>query len=178
MRFLLSLLSCLSFTDFFFLELGVSHKFLSISGSPAPSGVREVFNWLLVKSANGKKPIPVIHGLTQQNAISSLDEWLRLARSSGRRVPFLWVGPPAAGNLKDSEYLATKGGGAVSRYTLDTIEAVRQRGVDALGMYNATVQAASLDGSHYGEKTSLVQAMMVSRPLFSSTLNFLYTMRG
>ncbi|KAL1961919.1 hypothetical protein VTN77DRAFT_748 [Rasamsonia byssochlamydoides] len=141
----------------------VSHTFLSISGSPAPSGTKEKFEQLL-KSTKGKKPIPVIHSLTlpaalsQQSAIASLDEWLRLARVSGRKVPFLWVGPT---DVKDPAFLETQGNGAIARYTLDMIEPVRRRGVDALGMYNLTLQATTWDGSHYGEKTSLVQAMML-----------------
>ncbi len=38
----------------------------------------------------------------------------------------------------------------------------RAREMDALGVYNLTLQAASWDGSAYGERVALVQAMMVS----------------
>ena len=34
--------------------------------------------------------------------------------------------------------------------------------MDSLGLYNMTLQASSWDGSGYGERVALVQAMMVS----------------
>ncbi len=38
----------------------------------------------------------------------------------------------------------------------------RLREVESLGMYNLTLQAGSWDGSGYGMRVGLVQAMMVS----------------
>jgi hypothetical protein len=37
--------------------------------------------------------------------------------------------------------------------------------MEVLGMYNATLQAASWDGKRYGEKVAMMQAMMVSSRL-------------
>lgn len=37
----------------------------------------------------------------------------------------------------------------------------KARQLDALGMYNLTLQANSWDGSNYGQRVGLVQAMMV-----------------
>lgn len=37
----------------------------------------------------------------------------------------------------------------------------KARQLDALGMFNLTLQANSWDGSNYGQRVGLVQAMMV-----------------
>jgi hypothetical protein len=87
-----------------------------------------------------------------------------VAKASGRNVPFLWVGPPAT-DRRSPQSFATQAKGELSRYTLDMVEAVQRRGIDTLGMYNVTLQASGWDGPHYGERTFLVQAMMVSRVL-------------
>ncbi len=42
----------------------------------------------------------------------------------------------------------------------------RAREVETLGMYNLTLQAGSWDGSNYGMRVGLVQAMMVSFSFF------------
>lgn len=47
------------------------------------------------------------------------------------------------------------------QYTQDTAQVAQSKGVDVLGMYNATLQAESWDGLRYGEDVALMQAMMV-----------------
>lgn len=91
-----------------------------------------------------------------------MDEWVSLADASGRNVPFLWLGPNAAGHLKPPGQILTQGNNALWHYTLETMKEARARELDALGMYNLTLQAGSWDGSFYGVKVALVQAMMVS----------------
>lgn len=91
-----------------------------------------------------------------------MDEWVSLADSSGRNVPFLWIGPNAAGHLKPPGQILSEGNNAIWHYTLEMGKEARSREVDALAMYNLTLQANSWDGSGYGMRVALVQAMMVS----------------
>lgn len=91
-----------------------------------------------------------------------MDEWLALADASQRNIPFLWVGPNAAGHLKPPGQILSQGNNALWHYTVEQLKEAKARDLDALGMYNFTLQATSWDGSSYGQKVSLVQAMMVS----------------
>ena len=91
-----------------------------------------------------------------------MDEWQTLAKTSGRSSPFLWIGPTAPGHQKKASGIDDFP--AVWEYAIATADAAHQRGMDVLGMYNATLQAVSWDdGVHYGEKVALMQAMMVSQ---------------
>ena len=91
-----------------------------------------------------------------------MDEWVGLADVSSRNVPFLWLGPNSAGHLKPPGQILSQGNNALWHYTLETVKEAKSRELDALGMYNLTLQATSWDGSNYGQKVGLVQAMMVS----------------
>jgi hypothetical protein len=148
--------------------------FLSISGSPAPSNVHEKFKNLLARSSEKKKPIAVIQSLSLSTSYStttatnSIDEWLTLAKTSARSTSFLWIGPTAPGHqnsLGDNVHASSW------QYTQDTAQVAQSRGMDVLGMYNATVQAESWDGLHYGEKVALMQAMMVRFSVLHVTLH-------
>lgn len=94
-----------------------------------------------------------------------MEEWLRLAdgfvEKSSRRVPFLWLGPVAAGHLKPPGLIMDQGNNALWHYTVEMAREARKRGMETLGMYNMTLQADSWDGTAYGQKVALVQAMMV-----------------
>jgi len=90
-----------------------------------------------------------------------MDEWLAIADASNRNTPFLWVGPTAAGHLKPPGQILSQGNNALWHYTVEMGKEAKSRGVDALGMYNFTLQASSWDGSEYGIRVGLVQAMMV-----------------
>ncbi|EYE97629.1 uncharacterized protein EURHEDRAFT_375457 [Aspergillus ruber CBS 135680] len=140
------------------------HAYLSISGSPTSKSVHEKFH-RLTNQGGHKKTLPIIHSLSLATSYSlstaqtSMDEWQALTKSTGHNAPFLWIGPTALGHQKKpagSEDLP-----AVWQYAIDTAEAAHERGMDVLGMYNATLQADSFDGTHYGEKVALMQAMMV-----------------
>lgn len=91
-----------------------------------------------------------------------MNEWVPLADSSTKNVPFLWLGPNAAGHLKPPGQILQQGNNALWHYTIEMAKEARMRELHALGMYNLTLQAASWDGSNYGQKVTLVQAMMVS----------------
>lgn len=142
--------------------------FLPIIGSPASEDLHLRFNSLLSKDPDAYKPIPVIQALSLGSSLSwgsatsSMDEWVSLADDSGRNVPFLWIGPNAAGHLKPPGQILSEGNNAIWHYTMETTKEAKSRELDALGMYNLTLQANSWDGSSYGLKVSLVQAMMVS----------------
>ena len=90
-----------------------------------------------------------------------MDEWVSIADGSGRNVPFLWIGPNAAGHLKPPTQILSQGSNALWHYTLEMAKEAQSRDLDALGMYNLTLQASSWDGSGYGVRVALVQAMMV-----------------
>ena len=90
-----------------------------------------------------------------------MDEWLTVADASGRAVPFMWVGPNAAGHLKPPGQIMSEGNNALWHYTIELAKEARSRQVEPLGMYNLTLQASSWDGSYYGSRVALVQAMMV-----------------
>lgn len=100
-----------------------------------------------------------------------MDEWVTLADASGRNIPILWVGPNAAGHLQPPGHILTQGNSALWQYTLETMREAKARQLDALGMYNLTLQANSWDGSHYGQKVGLVQAMMVKHSQVQTPLN-------
>ncbi|KAI9368412.1 hypothetical protein BJX61DRAFT_546566 [Aspergillus egyptiacus] len=147
------------------------HIFLPITTSPAASTIHNRFKTLLAhpspkppKTTERKKPIPVIQSLSLstsyslQTATSSIDEWLTLAKTSARSTPFLWIGPNAPNHQNPP---TTNVHAASWQYTLDTASVAQARGIDVLGMYNATVQAESWDGQRYGENVALMQAMMI-----------------
>lgn len=141
----------------------ISHTFVSVNGSPSKSN-HERFHQFIARGGDQSKHIPVIHSISLSNAYSlatarsSMDEWLALAQATGRTTPFLWTGPTAPGHQKPpGDNVHAKSW----QYTLDTTEAAQSKGMEALGMYNATLQAESRDGVHYGEKVALMQAMMV-----------------
>lgn len=94
-----------------------------------------------------------------------MDEWVTMADSSTRNVPFLWLGPNAAGHLKPPGQILSQGNNALWHYTIEMAKEAHARELDALGMYNLTLQAVSWDGSTYGLKVALVQAMMVKGPM-------------
>lgn len=90
-----------------------------------------------------------------------MDEWLTIADNSGRNTPFLWVGPNAAGHLKPPNKIMQEGNNALWHYTMEMGKEAGRRGVEHLANYNNTLQAQSFDGSSYGERVSLVQAMEI-----------------
>ncbi|KAL9098941.1 MAG: hypothetical protein Q9163_005486 [Psora crenata] len=145
--------------------------------SPAPEDVHEKFNKVLDSDPDSYKPIPVIHTLGLSTSLSwpqatdkhslmslfalaSMDEFLTIADASTRNVPFLWVSPNAAGHLKPPSQILSQGNNALWHYTIEMAKEAKTRELDSLGMYNLTLQAGSWDGSSYGEKVGLVQAMM------------------
>ncbi|KAE8384950.1 hypothetical protein BDV23DRAFT_165850 [Aspergillus alliaceus] len=145
-------------------SVSISHAFVTATSSPALKSAHERFRRLISRGSGRGKPVPVIQSLSLSTSYSltiagnSMDEWLALAKSSKHDTPFLWIGPTAPGHQKPSENNVHA---SSWQYALDTSEAARARGMEALGVYNATLQADSRDGMHDGEKVALIQAMMV-----------------
>ncbi|KAI4183423.1 MAG: hypothetical protein L6R41_005402 [Letrouitia leprolyta] len=143
------------------------HVFIPIDRSPAAEDQHTAFSSILTRELDSYKPIAVVHSLSLatslswSTATSSMDEWVTLADISQKNVPFLWVGPNAAGHLKPPSQILSQGNNALWHYTIEMAKEAESRALDALGMYNLTLQAASWDGSHYGQKVVLVQAMMI-----------------
>lgn len=149
--------------------LGIPHSFFPATGSPTPEKDYEAFrNIVMTPVSRGSKSIPVVlAGPSQsspQEVTESMDRWTSMARAGVTNSPFLWIGPAAtspksSGLSKDQEL-----GDNVKELQdvfFSRTEA-RSRGMEVLGMYNATLKASSWDGHSYGESVSLLQAMMVS----------------
>ena len=96
-----------------------------------------------------------------------MDEWLAIADASLRNVPFLWLGPNAAGHLKPPGQIMGQGNNALWHYTIETTQEAKSREIDALGLYNLTLQASSWDGSYYAQRVVVIEAMMVSQAVLS-----------
>lgn len=149
------------------ITLGTPHIFIPIDRSPAAENLHTAFSSILTRELDSYKPIAVIHSLSLATSLSwptatsSMDEWVTLADISQKNVPFLWVGPNAAGHLKPPSQILSQGNNALWHYTIEMAKEAESRALDALGMYNLTLQAGSWDGSYYGQKVVLVQAMMV-----------------
>lgn len=147
--------------------LGTPHVFITIDRSPAAETQHTAFSSILTRELDSYRPIPVVHSLSLATSLSwptatsSMDEWVALADISQKNVPFLWVGPNAAGHLKPPSQILSQGNNALWHYTIEMAKEAESRALDALGMYNLTLQAGSWDGSYYGQKVVLVQAMMV-----------------
>jgi len=147
--------------------------YFPIAGTANPD-LTTRFRELLDANPHSWKPVPIIHSLgistsfNWQTATESMDEWLTIADASGRNTPFVWLGPNAAGHLKPPGKIMQEGNNALWHYSLMMGSEARRRGVEHLNFYNMTLQAASWDGSSYGERVNLVQAMMVSVLLYTT----------
>ena len=155
---------------------GTPHVFLPITTSPAPQDHHTALASILSKDPDSYKPVPIIHSLSLSTGLSwplataSMDEWITLADTSPRNVPFLWVGPNAAGHLKPPGQILSQGNNALWHYTVEMAKEARVRELEIMGMYNLTLQAGSWDGSNYGMRVGLVQAMMVSLLFFFTSV--------
>ncbi len=131
---------------------------------------------MLGRSPDSWRPIPVVlslsfsSGLSRPTATASMEEWLTLidgfVETTLRNVPTLWIGPVAAGQANPPGEILTSGRNALWHYTTEMSKEAIKREMESLGMYNLTLQATVWDGSSYGEKVALVQAMMVCHALF------------
>ncbi len=89
-----------------------------------------------------------------------MEEWYALAIGAERNIPMLFVGPPAVG-INQSSTVPKGGNSAIWQYQEQVNGIAKQNHFDVLGLYNLTMQASTPDGSHFGERVALVEAMMV-----------------
>ncbi|KAI9677879.1 MAG: hypothetical protein M1829_002376 [Trizodia sp. TS-e1964] len=147
---------------------GTPLVYLEATTSPAPAALVAALEALLRKDGDTYKPTPLVLSLSLSTALSrdvatgAMDEWAGLADASMRNVPFLWVGPVAAGHLKPPGQAMSQGNAAVWHYAKEMAGEAAARQMDVLDVYNMTLQAHSWNGSAYGLRVALVQAMMVS----------------
>ncbi|ETI20120.1 hypothetical protein G647_08154 [Cladophialophora carrionii CBS 160.54] len=140
------------------------HAFLRVTSSPAPPSAIDKFKALTPREKRSNyHPVPVILALSPttvnaEAAVSSLQEFLALADQSHRKMPMLWIGPPASGH---TEIRGRKGNQEIWDFDRQLRQVAEDNDVEVLGMWNATVQANSWDGVRFGEKVALTQAMMV-----------------
>lgn len=146
---------------------GIPHFYFDVRGAPAPDEHKRTFQDLLDQDPHSWKPVATVHSLglstafDWSHATTSMDEWLTIADNSGRNTPFLWINPNAAGHLKPPAKIMQEGNNALWHYTIEMGKESVYRGIEHLDMYNNTLQASSWDGTSYGERVSLVQAMEV-----------------
>ncbi|KIW62218.1 hypothetical protein, variant [Phialophora macrospora] len=142
----------------------IPHAFLRVTSSPAPQSVIDKFKALAPREKRSNyHPVPMILSLSPatvnaEAAVSSLEEFLALADQSHRKTPMLWIGPTASGHV---EIRGRKGNQEIWDFDRQLRQVAEDNGVEALGMWNVTVQANSWDGVRFGEKVALTQAMMV-----------------
>lgn len=139
------------------------HALLSIHQSPASADIVSSFGtWVPRAPPSNYKSIPIVHSLTEdasiEHATSSLDEFLSMADATKRKTPMLWIGPTAAGHI---EVKGRKGNQEIWRFASEMARIAKEKDVETLGLWNLTVQADSYDGKGFGERVSIVAAMMV-----------------
>ncbi|KAI9770736.1 MAG: hypothetical protein M1840_002986 [Geoglossum simile] len=142
------------------------HTYFPLAASPSTPS-RETLKELIQTLPHNYKPIPIIHSLSlgtslsYNTATSSMDEWVSFSDSLNRNLPFLWLGPAAAGHLKPPALILGQGNNALWHFNVEMGKEARAREMEVLGMYNATLQASSWDGTGYGMRVALMQAMMI-----------------
>ncbi|KAI9766303.1 MAG: hypothetical protein M1839_004918 [Geoglossum umbratile] len=142
------------------------HTYSPLTASPSTPS-HETLKTLIQTLPQTYKPIPIIHSLSLGTSLSytaatsSMDEWLSFFDSLNRKLPFLWLGPAAAGHLKPPALILGQGNNALWHFNVEMGKEARAREMEVLGMYNATLQASSWDGTGYGARVALMQAMMV-----------------
>jgi hypothetical protein len=140
------------------------HGFLKIDFMPISKDIVSAFQQLVPKAPpSSYKPIPIIYSLTSPHSTSAatknLDNLILYADATKRKTPMLWVGPPASSHMEGKEGASHQ---AIWRFSAEMAQAVKDRDVESLGLWNMTVQANS-NGKNYGEGVAITQAMMVDR---------------
>jgi hypothetical protein len=139
--------------------------YLPLTKSPGEESTKAALADLLGKLPDSYRPIPIIHSLSFTSRTEwskttfSMDEFLQLSDQYNHNTPFLWVGPNAPGHIKTRK--ATEAGNPVEQFTLEMANEAQERGMEVLNLYNVSVQASSFDGTNYGEKVAIQEAMMV-----------------
>lgn len=92
------------------------------------------------------------------NSTVKKNPWLQ---EPGAVFPKLFVSPTAAGEMKPEEYREVQGNVRIVPFTKAMREWAPSWGAQHLGMFNATLESSSPDGTHAGMKANMLKAMMV-----------------
>jgi hypothetical protein len=142
--------------------------YIPVVSSKPTMEAADMFNSLMLDKPNPWRPSPVIHSLALSSSLSvriaadSLFDWLTLAAKAERNIPFLEIGPTAAGH-KDTdtdERYDSMGPQKWLKYTEDMKLMAKKNNVDWLGVWNLTVQAREQEVG-FGMNVAVVEAMMV-----------------
>jgi hypothetical protein len=148
-------------------HLGVKHAYIPVDSTPASTISTKVFKDLTYGKPNPWQPSPMIFSFSKGSsfdtatATKALDEWSTLAAGAERNIPILFLGASALGLNKAATTIPKEGNAAVWRFKEQMAGIAKEKNFDVLSLYNLTVQASSVDGERFGQKVSLVEAMMV-----------------
>jgi hypothetical protein len=116
---------------------------------------------------NPWQPTPLIFSFGHASSFDieitkrAMEEWYALAIGAERNIPMLFLGPPAFGINQSPSTAPKEGNRAIWQYQEQVTGIAEENHFDVLGLYNLTMQASTPDGSHFGERVALVEAMMV-----------------
>ena len=94
-------------------------------------------------------------------AIEGITEQAPYLRRHPENFHKLFLGPNAAGIRKPEIFIARQGNIALTKFEMAVAPFVRDRGMDFLGTWNATIQTNNPDGTHGGMRNNLLKAMMI-----------------
>jgi hypothetical protein len=139
--------------------VGIPHGYIPAEGTPASASAQALFREFTYSKPKPWRPSPLVFSLSNSSQLDvaattrALDEWATLAMGAERNIPMLFLGPRAA---EDSRLI-----GVTQGYESGLAEIAGERKFDVLNLYNATLQASTIDGERYGQRVALVEAMMV-----------------
>lgn len=139
---------------------------------PIPADELKRFN-AAISAKGSTKPIAFIFGMGLWNdlRIPEVVKWIdtvdanikrykpHLARP-GAFYPRLFVTPNAAGKEKLDEYILSQGDKPLQHFEEALYRIGKERGMEVLGTWNATVQMRKWDGVHLDLRGNLLKAMM------------------
>lgn len=102
--------------------------------------------------------------ITPRSADKDVEDWRHefLAKLPARDVPpRLWISPNAQGLHKNPFFVLGQNNIKLMNFERAMRAWLEPRGFDTLGIFNLTVQSASLDGTHASMESNLVKAQMV-----------------
>ena len=145
---------------------GVKHSYIPVENTPASPSTTNLFKDLTYGKPNPWQPSPIIysysHGANYDiaKAAKAVDEWSSLTIGAERNIPTLLLGAPAFG-LNRTPTDLSQGNSAVWKFNDEISAIAKDRHFEVLSLYNLTKHASSEDREVFGQKVTLVEAMMV-----------------
>lgn len=112
--------------------------------------------WGNLNASNTAAWITEVH-----DKVNAAMPWVQ--KSAAQEPPYLFMPPAAAGDGKPPEYLPAQGNENLQRFHHEVKGWIGRTypSMGFVGLYNATVQGRSPDGTHAGMRGNLIKAMMV-----------------